>query len=858
MPYLRRHLRTSHALALATLLCTSITACGGTQDTESDTDGEPGGIEILIDSQGIPHIYAENDEDLMYAAGYQMATDRLFQMDLLRRRALGRGAEVLGEAKVNEDAVSRIMNFRDWGKLDAQHLQTERPDDFRLFEAWVEGVNKRIEEVNAGDAPLPYGFGTTDGELNYAPEPYTVEDTFAIAKMFMFGNSNSLEFEILATVFEMLSPDAAEAIELARPAFPVYTLPPEDRPQPDTLPGLTPRAKPAAKTPPPGLAAGLHRLGETMDAFDVLGSNNWVVDGRFTENGKPLICNDPHQPLQSPSLMYAQHLNSADAGGNFDVVGFSFVGAPGLHLGHTRGVHWAATTGFADAMDLWAITVDESGSMGTVAGQQRPITYRNEVISVAGMPELALDIGEIEGYGVLLGDTLLEPLGINEAFLVGNDRRLLLNWTGFRPTSETAAFLDFARSQTVDEYEAAVDLMQVGTFNWLSADKSDISYRVNVLLPDRGDPSARKMPYTIIKDEDPATFWNGSWLPPEKLPRSRAPATGFITTANNDPWGFTGDGDVHNDPWYYGFFYAAGYRAKRLDDELQRLTQRGQVSVADMQTLLLDVYSTLADLMVPPLEGAMGRLDSAPELEPYRGRADIAEVANLIAGWDRQMTRSSAGALAFHVFAHNLTTGVLEDDLTLLHSAILGEAPQFSLKFAALAVDGTYPGGDAVVQQGADVAIYEALAATADWLTAEFGGTDPAGYSWGDRHGTEFRNPTPRLNYGWVATEGGEDTVNVSSSKFYAGEDTTQVNGQWGSHDGPIFRIVTSFDDDGVPRSEVNFPIGNSANPDSPHFDDRLMDWVDGNFRPLLFDRDEIEADLEERITLDREPPPAM
>ncbi len=848
--------QTSHnRLLRAAALTLGLTACGGgTADSasESDTDDAAGGIEILIDSQGIPHIYADNDEDLMYAAGYQMATDRLFQMDLMRRRALGRGAEVLGESKVNEDAVSRIMNFRDWGKQDALRLQSERPEDFALFTAWVEGVNHRIDEIHAGDAPLPYGFGTTAGELNYMPEHYSVDDTFAIAKMFMFGNSNSLEFEILATVFEMIAPETAAAIELPRPAFPAFTLPPEDRPQPDTLPSVTPRATPQAQTPPPGLAAGLRRLSEAMRGFKVLGSNNWAIHGRHTENAKPLICNDPHQPLQSPSLMYAQHLNSADQGGSFDVIGFSFVGAPGLHLGHTRGVHWAATTGFADAMDLWAITTDESGTMATVAGQPQPITYRSESIAVAGMPPVELSIGEIEGYGVLLGDTLLEPLGINEAFLVGNDKRLLLNWTGFRPTSETAAFLDFARAQTVAEHEAAVDLMEVGTFNWLSADQNDISYRVHVLLPDRGDPSSRKMPYAIIKDEDPASFWNGTWLSNDKLPSSRAPVTGFIATANNDPWGFTGDGDVHNDPWYYGFFYAAGYRAKRIEDELTRMTQNAPVSVGDMQALQNDVYSTLADLLVPTVEGAMGRLDTAAELEPFRGRADLAEVANLITTWDRMMTRSSAGALAFHVFAHNLTTGVLEDDLTLLYAAILGEAPQFALKFAALAVNGTYAGSDEVVEQGADVAVMEALAATADWLTAEFGGTDPTGYTWGDRHGTEFLNPTPRLNYGWVATEGGEDTVNVSSSKFYTGDDTTQVAPQWGSHDGPIFRVVTSFDEDGVPVSLVNFPIGNSANPDSPHFDDRLADWVDGTYQPMLFDREAIEEDMEERVTLER------
>ena len=188
---------------------TSETAADSDSDSDSDSDGgeaSAGEAEVIIDELGVTHIYADNDEDLMWAAGYQMAADRLFQMDLMRRRALGRRAEVLGADLVDSDMASRIFNFPRWGAADAERLRVEQPHVYGLFEAWIAGVNQRIDEVLAGDQPLPYGFGAGEGELNYAPERWSIEDPFIVAKLLMFGNSNQLEYELLTTFIEEYFP----------------------------------------------------------------------------------------------------------------------------------------------------------------------------------------------------------------------------------------------------------------------------------------------------------------------------------------------------------------------------------------------------------------------------------------------------------------------------------------------------------------------------------------------------------------------------------------------------------------------------------------------------------------------------
>jgi penicillin amidase len=860
---------TARRLTLLALLCASPLACGGrgggsgdessggTVGDTGDELGDPevfpglrGEVEILIDDRGIPHIYAQNDRDLFHAAGYQMATDRLFQMDLMRRRAFGRSAEVLGELKVDEDKLSRLFNFKRWGALDAARLLEESPADYALFSAWVAGVNKRIDEIKAGSQPLPYGFGVN--EANVEPERWDNVDPFIIAKMISFGNSNTLEYEFLASVVKRIAPGAFASIQLLRPGMPTFTMPAEDRPASGVQPLQRPDAEPLAKLKeaaaaalPADGAAALHRMHAAMAGFRVLGSNSWAIDGRHTDNGMPLIANDPHQPLQSPSVMYAQHLNSADGGGAFDAAGFGFAGAPGVQLGHNRNLHWAATTGFADCMDLFSVGGDDKAVL--IGGKSAPITVRSEEIKVKGAPSTVLEVNDVDGFGVLLGDALPFP----EALVVDAGRRVLINWTGFRATNEAAAFLGMSRATNLDEWELAVDKMEVGTFNWLAADKDGISYHLHTLIPDRGDPSARPMPYTVVDGDDPAYLWSGQSLPASKLPQSRAEQTGYIVTANNDPFGFTADGDVENDPWYYGAFYDPGYRAARIEKQIKEMSGKGKLGVVDMQTIQTDTYSGVADQLLPVLAEAYAQVPTDDDLAPYRDRPDLDTLIKLMTvEWSRSMQQEEAGALAFHVFAHYLATQIYQDDLILAFGPVIEASPITALKFTALAATGQYPDGDAVMQGGRDLLVLAALDQTAQWLAAEFEGVNPGNYTWGERHGTGFRNGFGgQLDGGWVATHGGEDTVNVSSTVFYAPM-TTEVVNPFESNDGAVFRVVTRFLADGTPEAMINFPRGNSGDPADPHFADTVEDWREGVYKKYPFVRAEVDAAMTKKIVL--------
>lgn len=822
---------------------------GGEEEPVEPLDEFPGlsaEVEIRIDTRGIPHIYGATDNDVAYASGYQMATDRLFQMALMRRRALGRQAEVLGPDFVDQDIVSRTFDLPHYGSLDLARLREEAPDVYNFAVSWVAGVNARIAEVNSGEAALPYGFA----EAGFNPEPWALEDEFAIAKLFMLGNSNSLERDLLATILYNNIPDTWSAFELGKPLFDVAIMPEDEIPagnKPGTGPSHLHKARPPMAMDPYSPAAIAEMIGDLRHALGhvgAVGSNNWAIDGQHTASGRPIVANDPHQPLQSPSMMYGLHLNSLDAdqGGSQDIIGFSFAGSLGVQLGHNRHVQWSATTNFADVMDLWDVRVEGEGVW--VGEDHVDWVAREELIEVAGGEPVVLEVHDVPDYGVMLPADLI-PLPVSAP-----GRALMVNWTGFKATSEAECFARMGQAQNLDEWEAGVDRMQVGGFNFVAASAEGIAYRVNIDVPDR-DLSSGALPYLVIDGDNAASYWDG-FLAPSQLPRSRAESQGWIASANNDPWGFTFDGDVTNDPFYYGYYYAAGHRAQRLADEFDRLTQEGGVTVGDMQALQTDTHSPISDELLPIVLDAAAQVGSNPDLAEFEGNADIQTLAAVLEGWDQRMDMDSPGALVWHAWLHYMAWVAIEDDFAFLYTLVFAEEPPFIIKIPALAMLHRYS-TDELLQASRDWIAVEALARTAAWLSDSFGGVDPANYSWGDMHGTRFANPFGmELDGGWTPTHGGEDTLNVSSSNFY-GNNAGDAAERFDSKSGPIFRVVTSFDEDGTPVAGVNFPRGNSGEPSSPHWDDTLQDWVDGVYTQLPFRRDEVEAATQSVITLSPE-----
>lgn len=840
-------MKRSLRFATVTLAACLSAGCGG-EDSPAPTSS----VQVTVDTHGIPHISAANDDDLFYGYGYQLASDRMLQLEMWRRFALGRRSEILGgnhpgsfgATTLQDDELVRMFNVVTWGKADAAKMRAEDPEHWRFLQRWREGINARVAEVRSGAVPRPFGFGTD--ELDFLPEAWEEDDPVIIMKMIHLGLDQTILYEILVSLLGQLSPDALENVQLFRPGREVWQVPAEDMPAgAKAKKPAPPKGDSLASVPVPLPAGLLDPAKWAAPGGGHPGSNSWVVDGRHTENGRPMLAGDPHLVFTLMGCMYAVHLDSKSRGGTFDVAGFSFVPGMGVFAGRNETIAWTPTSAFGDVMDMWGAVIDAEGAH--LAGKVYPVVTRTEIIRDREGNDTEVEFDDVPGVGVVFNGSFTGvPISV-----AGGDKQAIIGWTGFAARS-SKYFLELNRAGSTAEFEEAVDRVPELSYNWVAADKEGITYRVSLEVPKRNPIVPGREPWRVMDGSDPLALWPGGALPPEQLPRGHAEERGFIVTANNDPFGFTQNGILEDDPWYYGAFFDPGYRAGRIDAELSRLTTEGKVTLADMQSLQNDIHSNMADDVLPILDHAMGARESDPALAEFVGRTDMDTLQALLSGggWDGRMARDQAGALAFHAFVHFLAGEVLEDDMvSLIYERTLQEAPFYVLKIAILALQGAFPDGAKVVQGGNDLVVLRALDRTAAFLVERFGGVEPSKYVYSDMRLTDFDNAfglgMPVLQ---TPTDGGEDTVNVGHGVFRKDK---KIPDHWISDYGPVERITAQFGEDGAPELWVNFPMGNVADKASPHFQDGLDDWVNGRYFRFPFTKDEIAAEAERSFEIE-------
>ncbi len=839
---------------VAVFVVFGLSGCSDPSSGPDNTDGGAFPLEILVDNMGIPHIYADTDEDAFFGAGYVIAMDRLYQAEMLRRFSLGRLSEVLGEDGFLRDIQARTFDLPRWGRLDYERTRVDDPERAALISAWVAGINQRISEYRLGREPLPFGFRADHHD--FLPEFWSEEDPYIILKGAGFANDKSVEFEIALTLLYAIYAQRMQHVQVFMPAHPFFGVPPEDRPASMNRTHATTNA---ALDPHPDsklseeqareMIAGLKRWIASVPGRT--GSNSWALHGRYTQNGRPLIAGDPHLPFDFFGAPYPMHINSKAKGGTYNVAGFAYPGTPGIALGFNDRVIWTATTNMGDVNDIWKVrrffgSVQVGGSWIPVEKREAQILVREPGDPVGQGRVEAMVYEDVPGYGVILPR---EIIGIPGAGLILGTQ--LMNWAGFQDRP-ARWFMELNRASDLDEFEQAVDRMREMNYNLIAADVTGIAYRVGLDVPLRtGDLSGTRAPWKSMDGNDATTFWGGQWLERAQIPRSRAVERGWLATANTDPWGFTGDGRIDNDPWYYGSFFQGGYRGQRIQDEIERLIGAGDVSLEDMQAMQMDVHSTMADDILPLLAQAHGNIPGDPTLAEFQDDLDLDRVVSLLtAEWDRRMARDSAGAAAWQVFMHFFTEGTVKDDIALAYDVAMDLMSVFVIKVTAMALQGQFPTGHEIMQEGRDWILLNAARRAAAWIRDRYGAVDPStGYTFADLKRTSFDDA-----YGTgmplfrKPTEGGEDTLCVSTNmSFQEDEDT------WVSTYVSVERSVGRFLEDGIPEVYVNFPVGNHADPDSADTLAANDDYIEGRYRKFLFGRNEIEENLRTRIRLARD-----
>lgn len=750
-------------------------------------------VEIRIDQWGVPHLYAASQDDLFLAQGFNAARDRLFQLDLWRRRGLGLLAEVLGQEYAEHDRAARLFLYR--GDM-AEEWRAYGDDTERVTTAFVHGVNAYVTLCRAQARQLPPEFTL----LGYEPAYWHPSD---VARIRSHGLQYNLRDEVArALTLRDHGPDAEELRRRREPA-PHRLRVPEGLDL-SVIPADVLRVYEMATTPP--WAAGA----APRQGLD--GSNNWVIAPSRTATGRPLLANDPHRGIALPALRYLAHLSAP----GIDAIGAGEPALPGISIGHNGHVAFGLTIFPIDQEDLYVYRTNPANPHEYwYEDHWEPMTRVMESIPVRGGDEVPAEL-----WFTRHGPVIRELSSRNAAFAV----RAAWLGPGMAPYLGS---VDYMRAAGPDAFVTAmrrwgapgenqVYASPDGTIGWRPAGRVPVRPNWDGTLPVPGDGRYE---------------WDG-FLDVEELPSVRDPDQGWFATANqlNLPPTYPNAEKTVTYDWY------APTRHDRITEELGA---HAAWTVEECVRLQTD-YVSLPGRRVQRLLADLGSGGAA-------GRdAGMGAALALLRDWDTRLTPESPAAALFEIwYRRHLRPALLERAL----DGIVGEGQR------AQALARILPAEDAAADARVDLELLDGdpdpalllgtLASAVDELTGLLG-PDPAGWSWGALHHAHPHHPIAALLDGpapeWAtvgpAPRGGSgDTVGAAA--YGPGFRQTA---------GATFRIVVDVGswDDSV---AMNSP-GQSGVPGSPHYDDLFASWAaDGSF-PLLYSREAVEKHTRRTITL--------
>jgi penicillin G amidase len=793
-----------------------------TMTVAGDRPGWP--VTVLEDEWGIPHVYARDLNDGVFALGWLHAEDRLWQMEVSRRLGAGRLSEILGKRTLDADRFLRTVGF---ARAASQALHGLPEDELALLRAYADGVNASIAAMEE----LPPEFKL----LRFEPEPWTPVDSLVQTKVMAWWLTGTASSD--ATFDWLVRELGRETADWIVPPYPgegPRILPPDQmRRLRGHAVGLGgPRGGEAA---PDGGAevegevevdhegegdneAGDEEGGKVGDPPEEgswllrelvdgpapgVGSNNWVVHGSRTDTGMPILANDPHLAVSVPSIWYLAEVHA----GPMHVVGATLPGLPGMPIGHNEHIAWGVTNVGADVLDLYRERLDPEDPTRVQRGDGwETLQVVRETIVVKGRPRpVELDV-RIGSRGPLV-------TGLYDGFEPGTE--IALRWTALEAEDRTlSAWLGVMQASDWQGFLDALSLYVVPSQNVVYADRQGhIGWKVPGLIPIRQGWDGR----TVGRGWAPEDDWQG-WIPFEELPEAYDPLQGWIATANNHP----APDDYPHD---LGSRFAAPHRAMRIVDLLEQGEGR---SVEGNRRIQMDVLSAQTEELLP----ALLAVEPADETE----RAAL----ELLRGWDGRYDVDSGGAAVFDAWMLEVARLIVRDrldgdlwkrfralDPVFLRGVLDGPASSLcaapkSRKWPAVAD----------CDELASLALGRAVR-----LLRKSLGKDPSAWRWGGLHSIRYHHPlafTPGLKRKLdtvVESPGNNSTVNIGAWSQRSPFDHVHF---------ASYRQVIDLAD--WSNSWWIHSPGQSGVWYRDHYRDLAEPYVGGELLPMLFGREAVEA----------------
>lgn len=755
------------------------------------------GVTIRRDERGIAYIEAANEEDLYFAQGYVAASDRLWQMDLLRRTARGELSEIFGRATLEEDKRHRTFGFAGL----AEQMVGRLSEPLRAaVETYARGVNAFIDSLDEKSLPPEFRL------LQYKPRSWHPADSLLIGKIFAESLNTTWQRDLMRAAFTALPQERRDALLPITSPLDVIVVGSDNlKKKPEAINRTS-----NSVSPLPGDHL-LRDLAETTDlmrrslervglyAEDLAASNNWVVSGKRSVTGKPLLANDPHLQASAPSIWHMAHLSAP----GLRSAGVTVAGMPGIFIGHNERIAWGMTNVEADVQDLYLEKFDKDNPRRymTPAGW-REAEMRREEIKVRKSPA-SPETETIEHHVTVTrhGPIVFEQQGA----------RYALAWPALDPTSvELEVYYWIARSRNWQDFRAALGRYKGFPLNCIYADRDGhIGYWAAGRYP------LRKLGRGETPQDGAAEAgdWTG-YLPFDATPHVYDPPSGMIVTANNRVVGL-------DYLYYITHDWAAPYRARRIHN---LLTARAKLSVEDFRAIQADTYS-FPDATFAAEIVKVGRPLAAASSE-WR------ELIAAFDGWDGMMkAESHVAPVSFMMrdaFQRNVLAGALGPELARRYG--WANAGTFFDRLITTRPPEWLP-------KGFDS--YEALLLACykeaqETLTKRLG-AEKRQWTWGRLMQLRFTHPLA------AAPGVGEQFAVAAVPQNGAGSTVNRAGAV-------SMRFIADTDD--WDNTRMGIVLGESGNPASPHWKDQLTDWQSVNPRPFAFGKNAVVSATKEMLML--------
>jgi len=769
-------------------------------------------VKVRRDGHGVPHIEAATQDDLILAQGFITAQDRLWQMDGLRRNASGELAEILGKGLLDHDKVQRVFQFRNVAERVYHSLP--EPDRHR-YEQYAVGVNLFIAQ-NQDHLPAEFRL------LHYKPKPWTGMDCVLVGLNMVQSLDTHWDVKLSreriaahlhnprleASLYPVGSwRDQAPTTAVADMTQP-HPAPPtgSDEENDQTQTRNQPRALPHSNL---AQAEDLNQLRRTLGLANcedcgpgsilAAGSNNWVIAGKHTASGKPLLANDMHLGLTVPNIWYMADLNAP----GLHVAGVTLPGLPLVVAGHNEHVAWGFTALYADVQDLYVEKLDGKGNYAAPSGEWLPLAHAHEVIHVRFGQDVPLDI-QLTAHG-----PLLNPIFKRET------RPIALHWTLYDSALASIPIYEMNTAANWQQFSSAVGAWCWPTQNLVySDDQGHIAYHAIGKVPLR---PGGLMPVPI---QDAQHEWQG-YIPFDDLPNSVDPPSGLLATANARV--------TPNDTKFpLTLEWPDPYRAEQIYLDLRG---REKLTREDMIAVQTDIYSELDQELAHRFAYA---IDHTVGVD-----SRLKQAADLLRSWDGRMSTDSPAASIILRARRAFETLILEPKLG-------SDAEEYRWSESNFAEE-------EIIMHGGT-----ASGAQSDWLPAGYkdwdallteavrrglaegkAPADLARWSYGSWHVVDLEHPLFQLLPPFKSWSG--------TGRQPQSGDTTTIK-QVGLAFGPSQRFTMDWS--APDASTENIVLGESGNPASPWFRDQWPAWYGGTTFPLAFSPEAVASQTTHTLEL--------